>query len=304
MHTPFYNGLMLLQIDWDNFKDPVIAIKIAVLIFVGFPLVALASKAPHGLSKKRMSAQGVMVLRKSIFYIGTTVIILMILQNLGFKLDVLLGAAGVAGIAIGFASQTSVSNIISGLFLISERPFEIGDLIRVGDTTGEVMSIDLMSVKLRTFDNQFIRLPNENLIKTQVNNLTHYPIRRVDIQVGVAYKEDVNRVKAVLLDIAKDHAQVLDEPEPLILLQNFGDSSLDFLFAVWCVKDDHLLLKQTMYDLIKSRFDADDIEIPFPHVSLYTGSVTAPLPIQIAGQSSVPTTATDPSVPSQGATDD
>ena len=286
MNTLCFNSSILLQMTWETLKDPIVAIKIAILIFVGFPLVALVSNTISGLSKNKMSAQGVMLLRKSIFYIGTTVIILMILQNLEFKLGVLLGAVGVTGIAIGFASQTSVSNIISGLFLISERPFEIGDLIRVGDTTGEVMSIDLMSVKLRTFDNQFIRLPNENLIKTQVNNLTHYPIRRFDIQVGVAYKEDVNRVKAVLFDIAKEHPHVLDEPEPLILLQNFGDSSLDFLFAVWCIKEDYLLLKQTMHDLIKSRFDADDIEIPFPHISLYTGSVTDPFPIQVVDQSS------------------
>ncbi len=273
--------LLAVTINWDNLKDPVVAIKIGVLLLIGFPLVLLASKAVGRIPRKRMSAQGTMLLRKGIFYTGCSVILLMILQQLGFQLGVLLGAAGVVGVAIGFASQTSVSNIISGLFLISERPFEIGDLIRVGDTTGEVMSIDLMSVKLRTFDNQFVRLPNEDLIKTQVNNLTHYPIRRLDLQVGVAYKEDVTRVKAILMDIAKDHPHVLDEPEPLVLFQNFGDSALEFLFAVWCVKDEYLLLKQTMRELIKDRFDADGIEIPFPHRSLYTGSVTDPFPIRI-----------------------
>ena len=227
-----------------------------------------------------------MILRKSVIYAGSVIIILTVLAQLEFKLGVLLGAAGIVGIALGFASQTSVSNMISGFFLISERPFELGDQIRVGDTTGIVMSIDLMSVKLRTFDNQFVRLPNEDLIKTQVNNLTHYPIRRLDIHLGVAYKEDVTRVKRILADIAGNHPHVLDEPEPLILLQDFGDSALEFFFAVWSTKEDYLELKKTVRDTIKARFDAEGIEIPFPHRSLYTGSATEPFPIRIVEGSS------------------
>jgi len=209
---------------------------------------------------------------------------------MGFKLTALLGAAGIAGIAIGFASQTSVSNIISGLFLISEKPFTVGDIVKVGDTKGTILSIDLLSVKLRTFDNQFIRIPNESLIKNQVTNITRFPIRRLDINVGVAYKENVGKVREVLLDIASKEPLCLDEPEPLVRFLNFGDSALEFLFAVWCVKDDYLKLNTKMMQQIKERFDAENIEIPFPHRSLYTGSVTEPFPIRIVnGQGEVKT---------------
>ena len=79
-----------------------------------------------------------------------------------------------------FASQTSVSNIISGIFLISEQPFQVGDLIKVGETKGVVLSIDLLSIKLRTFDNQLVRIPNENLIKNELSNITRFPIRIVE----------------------------------------------------------------------------------------------------------------------------
>ncbi|MDZ7816437.1 MAG: mechanosensitive ion channel [Planctomycetota bacterium] len=104
------------------------------------------------------------------------------LDELGYKLTALLGAAGIAGIAIGFAAQTSLSNIISGFFLLSERPFAQGDLVQCGSDTGFVLSVSLLSVKMRTFDNKLIRIPNENLIKKEVYNLTKFPIRRVNVK--------------------------------------------------------------------------------------------------------------------------
>ncbi|MFC1635642.1 mechanosensitive ion channel family protein [Planctomycetota bacterium] len=274
----------LAQINWNKLLDIQTTTRIVALLIVGFPLLIVLSTAIGKATKKQLSAQAAMLLRKGIFYIGSLVIILTVLHQLDFKMGALLGAAGIVGIAIGFASQTSVSNIISGLFLISERPFEVGDLIRIGDTTGTVMSIDLMSVKLKTFDNQFVRLPNETLIKTQVNNLTHYPIRRLDIHLGVAYKEDVAHVKKVLAEIGRQNPYCLDEPKPLIFLQNFGDSALEFLFAVWGTKEDYLQLKKTIRQEIKVRFDAEGIEIPFPHRTLYTGSVTEPFPIRIVSE--------------------
>lgn len=272
---------LLAQIKWQNLLIPETALKIALVVVLGFPLLVAFSALAGRTARKRMSAQSNMLLRKGIFYVGTSALILSVLDQLEFQMGALLGAAGIVGIALGFASQTSVSNMISGLFLVSERPFEVGDLIRVGDTTGTVLSIDLMSVKLRTFDNQYVRLPNENLIKAQVNNLTHFPIRRLDIDLGVAYKEDIEHVKRILNEIGTNNPHCLDEPEPLILFHNLGDSALEFLFAVWSTKEDFLQLKQTILQEIKERFDAEGIEIPFPHRTLYAGSVTDPLPIRL-----------------------
>ena len=276
--------LAVTNMNWTNLitKETIAAvIRIAALIAIGFPLLAFVSVITGRAIKKRFTAQASMLVRKGIFYTGSVLLLVSILYQMGFKLTALLGAAGIAGIAIGFASQTSVSNIISGLFLISEKPFMVGDIVKVGDTKGTILSIDLLSVKLRTFDNQFIRIPNESLIKNQVTNITRFPIRRLDINVGVAYKENVGKVREVLLDIANKEPLCLDEPEPLVRFLNFGDSALEFLFAVWCVKEDYLKLNTKMMQQIKERFDAENIEIPFPHRSLYTGSVTEPFPICI-----------------------
>jgi len=256
-------------------------VRVAFLIVVGFPVLFGVSAYVGRLAKRRFSDQSAMLLRKAVFYACAVILIIAVLRDLEFKLTALLGAAGIVGIAVGFASQTSVSNIISGLFLISEKPFAVGDVIKVGETVGTVLSIDLLSVKVRAFDNRFLRIPNENLIKTEVVNFTRFPIRRIDINVGVAYKEDVARVREVLKEIAANNPRCLDEPEPLILFTAFGDSALEFLFGVWCVKADFLELKNSIMQEIKERFDAEGIEIPFPHRTLYTGAMTDPLPVRL-----------------------
>jgi small-conductance mechanosensitive channel len=203
------------------------------------------------------------------------------MKELGFDLSVVLGAAGILSVAIGFASQTSASNLISGLFLMMERPFSIGDIIKVGDTTGEVISIDLLSVKVRTFDNLFVRLPNESMIKTQVTTLTRFPIRRADIKVGIAYKENIEKVKDILTNLAETNPICLEEPAPLFILLGFGNSSIDIQFSVWAKKENFLTLKNTFYQEIKEAFDTHGVEIPFPHVSLYSGEATKPFPVSI-----------------------
>jgi small-conductance mechanosensitive channel len=275
---------ILASIEWSKIltgENITTFIRIAILVGAGFPFFFFIATFFGKMTKRKLTPQANMLLRKGIFYTGSICIIISILYQLGFKMTAVLGAAGIVGIAIGFASQTSVSNIISGIFLISEQPFQIGDLIKIGDTKGVVLSIDLLSIKLRTFDNQFVRIPNEALIKTQVNNITRFPIRRLDIELGVAYKENVEHVKTILSEIARKNTYCLDEPEPLILFKNFGNSALEFLFAVWCVKADYLKLRQTIMQDIKERFDAEGIEIPFPHRTLYTGSVTDPFPVRV-----------------------
>jgi small-conductance mechanosensitive channel len=250
--------------------------------------VHLLAKMVARATRRRISEHSGILVRKLVVYVGYVVLVMMVLNQLGFKLTALLGAAGIAGIAIGFAAQTSVSNVISGIFLLSEKPFQVGDLITVGGTTGVVMSIDLLSIKLRKLDNLFVRIPNETIIKTELINITRFPIRRMDIDIGVAYKEDVGKVRAVLEDVAARNPYCLDEPAPLILFKNFGNSALEFLYGLWFYKTDYLALRNSIMQEVKERFDAEGIEIPFPHQSLYAGEATKPFPIRLVGDSLPP----------------
>jgi small-conductance mechanosensitive channel len=252
-----------------------------VILLVGLVVARLAAAGSGRFLRSRASAQGIMVARRLVFYSILFVVIATVLNQFGFKLGVLLGAAGILTVAIGFASQTSVSNLISGLFVIAERAFVVGDVIRVDDVTGEVLSIDLLSIKLRTFDNLLVRVPNENIIKTRVTNLTHFPIRRIDMQVGVAYKEDLRRVRDLAFAVADRNPLVLEEPAPLFIFQGYGDSALQFQFSVWAQRTNYLDVLNAVHIELKEAFDAEGIEIPFPHRTLYAGSVTDPIPVKV-----------------------
>tara|TARA_R110002153_G_scaffold30015_5_gene92029 strand:+ start:691 stop:1578 length:888 start_codon:yes stop_codon:yes gene_type:complete len=255
--------------------------KALLILIVGYFVAKIASNAVSRIDFANLGAHGKVQLRRAVFYGIFILMLFSSLRELGFDLSVVLGAAGILSVAIGFASQTSASNLISGIFLMMERPFSITDVIRVGDTTGEVISIDLLSVKLRTFDNLFVRIPNESMIKTQVTTLTKFPIRRADLQIGIAYKEDIEKVQQVLTAVATKNILCLDEPKPLFILLGFGSSSVNIQFSVWAKRENFLALKNTMYQQIKKTFDELGIEIPFPHLSIYSGEATKPMPVTV-----------------------
>jgi small-conductance mechanosensitive channel len=265
----------------DRLGDPTAWIRAAFLVFLGLPLVFGLTKFVRGWVARNSTAQRGMVVGKLLFYVGVGIIVVTVLAELGFRLGPLLGAAGVLGVALGFASQTSVSNVISGFFLMAEQPFVVDDVIQVGATVGQVMSIDMMSVKLRTFDNRFVRIPNETIIKSEVTTVTRFPIRRLDIRVGVSYKEDIGTVRSVLLDVADKNPLALMDPQPLVIFQGYGESSVDLEFGLWTTRENFGQLRDTLPEQIKRRFDEEGIEIPFPHRTLQLSSDSAPVPVRV-----------------------
>lgn len=256
-------------------------VRAVILLLAGLLAARLGGLVVRRLAS-HLEPQQAILLRRLVSYSLFGLFTVSALHQLGFNLGVLLGAAGIVTVAIGFASQTAASNLVSGLFLIGERPFGIGDMVHVGGTTGEVLSIDLLAVKLRTFDNLHVRIPNETLIKSEVRTLTKFPIRRVDLAIGVAYKEQVERVRELLFEIADRNPLCLDEPKPLFIFKGFGDSAIEMQFSPWALRENYLELKNVIQQEIKAAFDAAGIEIPFPHRVLYTGAVTEPFPVRIA----------------------
>lgn len=268
--SQIFNSELILDIIWA-----------ASTLVVGLILASLISSGIARILRPRLKAQEAMLVKRLSYYLLFSLVVIATLHQLGFQLGVLLGAAGILSVAIGFASQTSASNIISGIFLVAERPFVIGDIIDVDGNVGEVISLDLISVKLRTFDNIMVRVPNEQMIKTTVLNRSRFPIRRYDVQVGVAYKEDTEKVRRILFDVADRNPLCLDEPKPLFIYKGYGDSALEIQFSVWAKRENFLSLRTSIHEEIKNAFDKNDIEIPFPHRTLYTGSVTEPFPVKV-----------------------
>lgn len=275
---------MLAFIDWDElWRNPEAAqwLRVTLFTLAGLVLLYVISFAAGRMLASRQSPHFSQLMRKFIFYVGSAVILITVLIELGFDLTGLLATAGVATLAIGFAAQTSLSNLISGLFLVGERPFQIGDLVRVSSVLGVVESIDLLSIKIRTLDNLFVRIPNETMLKEPLTTVTRYPIRRMDLEIGVAYKEDVTKVMAILKEIGEKNIFALDDPEPLILFDRFGDSALQLKFGVWFEKTNFIKLRNSILTEIKERFDAEGIEIPFPHLTVYKGAASEPFEVDI-----------------------
>ncbi|HPB29880.1 MAG TPA: mechanosensitive ion channel family protein [Candidatus Sumerlaeota bacterium] len=273
-----------MGIDWKAIVDAitiVVLIRVALLILLGIPFVFWLSRFVRIYVGMKHSQQRGFLAGKIVYYTGLTIIVITVLRETGFPLTPFLGAAGVVGVALGFASQTSLSNVISGIFLIAEKPFEVGDTVTIGDFTGEVLSIDTLSVKLRSFDNKFVRIPNETIVKSQITNLTRFPIRRIDLSFGIAYKEDPEHVRRVLMDIVHKNPQCLEDPEAIFRIMDFGSSSVNILFAVWVLRGDYFTAKNEIMTEILRRFAREGIEIPFPHLSVYAGSATAPIPVRL-----------------------
>ncbi|PVZ80933.1 mechanosensitive ion channel protein [Serratia sp. S1B] len=262
-----------MHINVERISDMFVA---ATLCLIGFALARLVSNAFIRTIGAKFNAHQRMVWRRGIFYTIFLFFVMAGLREAGFKVSVFLGAAGILTVALGFASQTSATNLISGLFLIGEGSFEVGDtiqltLLRGQVIEGEVISIDLLSVKLLTLDNIYIRLPNEQLIKTPVYNLSKYPIRRIPITLAVSFHENLSKVREVLLTTAKHHVLVLDDPKPAMTVTAFGESSIELLFTIWCQQENYLLVKDEMQERVRDAFVKNNIEIPVPKIG-FVGS--------------------------------
>ncbi|VXA55924.1 conserved hypothetical protein; putative small conductance mechanosensitive ion channel [Acinetobacter proteolyticus] len=266
------------NINFERLSEIVVAI---ILCFIGFLIARLVSNAFIRTVGSRFNAHQRLLWRRGIFYFIFLLFIMTSLREAGFKLSVFLGAAGILTVALGFASQTSASNLISGLFLIGEGSFEVGDTIQItlirGQTIeGEVISIDLLSVKLLTLDNVYIRLPNEQLIRTPVMNLSKYPIRRIPITLAINFHEDIIKVRHVLLEVAAKYPLVMDDPKATVTVTAFRESSIELLFAVWCRQENSLKVRDEMQERIRNGFLENEIEIPVPKMGL----IDRPLPLE------------------------
>ncbi|MBH47229.1 MAG: mechanosensitive ion channel protein [Halobacteriovorax sp.] len=245
----------------ENFK---IWLEAAFLALIGFTAVRIAVRASCMALAKGLDENKLLIFSKLTTYVLNTLILLLALDFAGVELKLLLGAAGVFTVAIGFASQTSASNLISGLFLIAEKPFKKGDVITVGERTGVVLAINLFSTRLRTLDNLLVRVPNETLMKSEITNVTHFPIRRADLQIPLSFDADLARVEKVLLELAESSGQCLDEPKPIFIVQGIRESRLDAQFSFWIHRDNFLKTKNAFYGRMITAFKESNIEISLP----------------------------------------
>lgn len=250
---------------WENLFKLIGAIIIFAIIFVIYKLLLRAIKK---IPAEKTTPQRTAILKRTVKYLFYTVTVIYILSLFGIKLSAIWGAAGIAGVAIGFAAQTSVSNLISGLFVITEGALKIGDTIIVDGVTGVVDAINLISVRIHTYDNQMVRIPNSTIINTNLTNNSYHKTRRLTLQVSVSYDTDMEQALQALSKAPALCPTVISDPAPAVWFDGFGSSGLTMTVAVWFESSDFLQTKNDLHKAIKKVLDQAQITIPFNKVEV------------------------------------
>ncbi|MAJ31500.1 MAG: mechanosensitive ion channel protein [Flavobacteriaceae bacterium] len=188
-----------------------------------------------------------------------------VITQLGVKTSSLIAILGAAGLAIGLALQGSLSNFAGGILLLVFKPFKVGDWISAQGTEGSVKQITVFSTKLNTFGNQEVIIPNGSLSNGSIINYSSETNRRDNFKIGIGYTSDLKKAKELLLELCNNHELVLQEPAPVCVVDELGDFSVNLSLRYWTKRQDFWSVRFHIIEATKLTFDANGIEIPFPH---------------------------------------
>jgi small conductance mechanosensitive channel len=202
-------------------------------------------------------------------YVIIIVVVLAVLNRFGVQTASLIALIGAAGLAIGLAMQGTLSNVAAGVMLLIFRPFRIGHYIEAGGQAGTVHDLGLFLTELNTPDNVRISVPNASIWGSAIKNYSFNPTRRVDLVIGIAYDDDIDKAFAAIAEVIAADARGHRAPEPAIAVGELADSSVNLVVRVWCDAGNYWPLKFALTKAIKERLDADGITIPFPQRQIH-----------------------------------
>jgi len=201
---------------------------------------------------------------KLVYYLIVFTGFLTILPILGLNPSGLLVAGGITGIVIGFASQNVVSNLISGVFILWEKPIRIGDQIQINGISGYVEDINIMSTIIRTYDGLFVRIPNHALFTGNITNTTGNVARRFEFRIGIGYTDDAEKAMDIIKRIVDKEPFALKDPSPVVFVDEFGDNAVILSIKIWAPVQVWYNVKMRLLVKIKKELEKNNIEIPFP----------------------------------------
>lgn len=213
-------------------------------------------------------------LNRLIYYGIIVLTLLAVTTSQGIDLSGLMVAGGIFGIVIGFATQSVVANVISGLFLMMERPAKAGDVIELPQRNifGILMDVTIFSTRIKLFDGSIMRVPNDKIFTEQIRNVAATEVRRIDVVTGIAYGEQIGKAISVIREaIITRLPFVLVDPEPAIWTDQLADSSVNLRVLVWFPRNDWGEVGPVLIQVIKEALDEAGIEIPFPQRTLWYG---------------------------------
>jgi small conductance mechanosensitive channel len=250
------------------------ALVVAALFWVGFKIV---KPALRGVLTRAHFAPALVHLLVDGLLKGAFVVVggVMAASQLGINVGAALAGIGVVGIAVGFAAQETIANMIAGFLIFWDRPFKVGDFVTTLDKYGEVREITMRTTRIRTMENTYVVIPNKQIIGDMLVNHSLYGEVRVNVPIGIAYKERIAEAREVLLPAASAVAGVLSDPAPDVVARGLGDSSVNLEVRVWT--DDPSQERRLFFEVLeasKVALDQADIQIPFPHLQLFVDDVS------------------------------
>ena len=239
-------------------------LRIAVCLIIAALIAKLATLNIKRSLKDRMDRDHLEITTKVVYYTIVIIAVLLALPALGIHPSNLLVAGGVVGIVIGFASQSIVGNLISGIFLMFERPIKIGDQLRVDDISGFVEDIHIVSTIVRTYTGLYVRIPNEKVFTGIITNYVANIARRFEYVVGIRYSDDANLAIGIIEDLIDEQPFALKRPSPRVFVDNLGNNSVNLSVRVWAPATEWYDLKMELLWKIKKTLEENGIEIAFP----------------------------------------
>ncbi len=211
-------------------------------------------------TKIEVSVSGFLIaMIRTVLYIMLVVFI--ITEIIGIESTPIVAIIGSAGLSIGLALQGSLSNFAGGVLILLLKPFRVGDYIIIGGNEGTVAAIDIFYTRLFTADNRLLVMPNGSLSNANIINVTHEPIRRLDLSVSVDYSENIKKVKDILTEIVSHHEMVLKDQDISVFVNSFDPSAINIGIRIWVLKENYWLLKCELLELIKNQFEENEITI-------------------------------------------
>ncbi|HNR44564.1 MAG TPA: mechanosensitive ion channel family protein [Methanofastidiosum sp.] len=204
------------------------------------------------------------ILLKGSYYGVIIIAVILALPLLGINTSGLLVAGGVTGIVIGFASQSIVGNLISGLFIMAERPIKIGSQVEIDNVRGFVEDIGVMSTILRNYDGLFIRIPNEKVFTNNIINISANIARRIEYTIRIRYTDDAEKAIKIIGDLIEEHPFVLKKPTPDVYVNNLGENAVELIVKAWAPASQWYTTKKELLWKIKTNLEKEGIHVPFP----------------------------------------
>ena len=270
------NSLFSSDTNWIEVLTPFainIAIAIAIYIvgsWVAKQLVAFVDKLMR-LKKLDEALHG--FLHAILSTLLKFIVVLIAIEQLGIDTTSLLALLGAAGLAVGLALKDSLSNFASGVMLIVFKPFQIGHFVEAGGVSGTIEKITVFNTIMRSPDNKEIIVPNSHIYGGTITNYSAKPTRRVDLVVGIGYDDDIKKARDLLLEIMANDERILKDPEPVVALDELGDSSVNFVVRPWVKSADYWDVKWDTLAQVKTTFDANGISIPYPQQDVHMHQV-------------------------------